>query len=232
MNVLIVEDEVMVAKRLQRLTKAILGEKLHHIKHINNLDDAESYIDEHPIDVLLLDLNLNAQDGFTLLQQAVAESFQTIIVSANIDKAITAFEYGVIDFVAKPFNQSRLSKAFARLAEHTSASTTKFLSIKKQQRVEVISLQDIEYIQGAGNYSELVMLDGSIHLHEKNLDKLSQLLPSNFVRIHKSYIANLSHYRHLQNYPGSKYELALLSMTPLPVSRTKVKALRAKIDQL
>ena len=233
MNVLIVEDELMVAKRLLRLTREVMGEKLSQIRHINNLDDAESYLDEHPIDLLLLDLNLNAQDGFTLLQKAVAESFQTIIVSANTDKAITAFEYGVIDFIAKPFSQERLAKAFERLSQQANTgTTTKYLSIKKQQRVEIIALKDIAFIQGAGNYSELVMVDGTMHLHEKNLDKLSQLLPAAFMRIHKSYIANLSHYHHLQNFPGSKYEITLASMEPLPVSRTKIKELRAKIDAL
>ena len=54
---------------------------------------------------MLLDLNLHARDGFEILKQIVSKSFHTIIISANIDRAIEAFEYGVLDFIPKLYNK-------------------------------------------------------------------------------------------------------------------------------
>ncbi|MBK7227614.1 MAG: hypothetical protein IPH97_01775 [Ignavibacteriales bacterium] len=60
-------------------------------------------------------MNLNAKDGFELLKQVVSQSFHTIVISANINRAIEAFEYGVLDFIPKPYNIERLKAAFQRL---------------------------------------------------------------------------------------------------------------------
>src|SRR5690606_35785413 len=114
MNVLIVEDESRIARRIERMTCDILGNALQSITHINTLHEALKFIENSSLDIVLLDLNLNGDNGFDLLTTAVSGSFHTIIVSAYKDQAITAFEYGVLDFVPKPFNRDRLEQAFNR----------------------------------------------------------------------------------------------------------------------
>ena len=228
MNILIVEDEFMVAKRLTRLSQKIVVSS--NIQHANNLDDAELLIDKNDFDLVLLDLNLNNRSGFDLLKSASAASFQTIIVSANTDQAIIAFEFGVVDFVPKPFNEQRLTEAFDRLIHSELAKKSiQHLSIKKTKRIELIKLEDIEFIKGAGNYSEIVTNSQITHLHEKSLDKLDAILSDNFYRLHKSYIVNLNCFKSLHTYPGSKYEISLLCGNQIPVSRHKVKDLKAKL---
>ena len=54
-----------------------------------------------------------------------------------------------------------------------------------------MEIQELAYIKGAGIYSELHFKNGKKEIHNKNLDKLAQILPPNFDRIHKSYIANM-----------------------------------------
>lgn len=231
MKILIVEDEIMVAKRLIRLSQKILSSKITKISHVNNLDDAESLIVENDFDLVLLDLNLNNQDGFELLTKAVAGSFQTIIVSANTDQAITAFEFGVVDFVPKPFNEQRLKEAFARLNQSEfSQKSIQYLSIKKPRHIELIKLADIAFIKGAGNYSEIVTSSQATHLHEKSLDKLSSVLADHFYRLHKSYIINLNYFKSLHSYPGSKYEVTLICGNQIPISRQKVNDVKEKLS--
>ena len=115
MDIVIVEDEPVIAQRLQRQVKEILVDQQPNIKWFDNFDDAQSYLFEQPLDLLILDLNLHGVDGFELLKTVSAESFHTIIVSVYAEKAITAFEYGVVDFVAKPFNFERLQQALLRV---------------------------------------------------------------------------------------------------------------------
>ena len=71
MRVLIVEDEPIIARRIERLTREILGERLTHLKAIRDLHEARAHLFSTPIDVLFLDLNLNGKDGFDLLKTSV-----------------------------------------------------------------------------------------------------------------------------------------------------------------
>lgn len=229
MRIIIVEDEVLLANRLERLCKEILKEKLAQIKIFNNLSDADDYISEHSIDLLFLDLNLQGQDGFQLLKLSMAGSFHTIVVSAYSNRAIEAFEYGVLDFVAKPFTRARLEQALSRMTSDTLESnrtTTLYLSVKIHGRIEVIPISEINYIKGAGNYSELHLKDGKIHLHDKSLTRLLNILPDKFQRIHKSYIVPMDLIVSLLAVSSSDHVVELTDKTVLPVSRSKVKELR------
>ena len=65
MKVVVIEDEIMVAKRIIMFCKSILGAKITSLKHFTIIEDAEDYISEHKIDLLLLDLNLNSREVLT-----------------------------------------------------------------------------------------------------------------------------------------------------------------------
>ena len=231
MRILIVEDEVTLAKRLKRLCADILGDQLTTLKAIDNLDDADDYVNEHPIDLLLLDLNLKNRDGFQLMKQSVAGAFHTIVVSANVHRAIEAFEYGVLDFVPKPFSRERLQDALERYTRHgrperEQGCSARYLSIKKGSDLEVVPVASIAYIRGASNYSELLLKDGSSRLHSKSLSKLLNVLPGDFERVHKSFLVSMAEARKLVALPGPSYHLILKSGAEVPVSRSKAKAFR------
>ena len=230
MKILIIEDEPAIARRTKRLTQSILGEHISRIDICSSVETGLAYLAENEINLLLLDLNLHGADGFSILEQMVAAPFHTIIISAYKEKAITAFEYGVLDFVAKPFNQERLTKAFQRLQKSNAESSTetKFLAIQKRGRYLMLAVDQLLYIKGAGIYAELVFKDGSKEIHNKNLDKLSQLLPPHFDRIHKSYIINNQEIEELLVQAGSKYTLVLNGGIQVPISRSKYKTLREK----
>lgn len=230
MRILIIEDEPAIARRTRRLTQSILGDHINHIHICNSVETGLAYLAEQEIDVLLLDLNLHGADGFSILEQMVAASFHTIIISAYKEKAITAFEFGVLDFIGKPFNQDRLAKAFQRL-QHSRGETnteTKFLAIQKKGRYQMLAVDQLLYIKGAGIYSELFFKDGTKEIHNKNLEKLSQLLPPYFDRIHKSYIINNQKIKEILVEVGSKYTLVLDEEIRVPISRSKYKILREK----
>jgi two-component system response regulator LytT len=118
MRIVIIEDETIVARRIERLVRRILGPKIERIDTATNLPGAVELLGRAQNAVVLLDLNLSGSDGFDILRRAVAEPFQTIVVSANTDRAIEAFELGVVDFVPKPFTEERLSMALERVAQH------------------------------------------------------------------------------------------------------------------
>ena len=231
MRVLIVEDEPLIAQRLERFCREILGSKLETLRMATLHSEAKARLDESPIDLLLLDLNLHGRDGMELLGASVAGSFHTIIVSANTEQALRAFEFGVIDFVPKPFSRERLALALGRVTERDgrSAGAAKFLAVKKYGKVELVEIDRVMYVEGAGAYAELVLDDGRRELHDKTLEKLHALLPAGFERIHKSYVVRWSTVKALHAQEGSHYEVELRSGLRLPVGRTRYKELREKL---
>jgi two-component system, LytTR family, response regulator LytT len=230
MKVLIVEDEPLLAQRLERFCREILGPGLESARVANLMDEASARLDESAIDLLLLDLNLNGRDGMELLKSSAAGSFHTIIVSANTDQALRAFEYGVVDFVPKPFSRERLAQALARVTGHDgrAAAAAKYLAVRKLGRIELVPIDRVLYLQGAGAYAELVLDDGKRELHDKNLEKLQAVLPAVFERIHKSYIVRWPMVKALHAGEGSRYEVELRNGLRLPVGRTRYKELREK----
>lgn len=231
MRVLIVEDEPLLARRLERFCREILGERLESVRVATMFSEASARLDESPIDLLLLDLNLHGRDGMELLASSVAGSFHTIIVSANTEQALRAFEYGVIDFVPKPFSQERLAQALQRVTDLNgrAACAAKFLAVRKLGKVDLVPIDRVLYVEGAGAYAELVLDDGKRELHDKTLEKLHALLPPVFERVHKSYVVRMSAVKALHAQEGSHYEIELRNGVRLPVGRTRYKEIREKL---
>ncbi|EJL60596.1 LytR/AlgR family response regulator transcription factor [Flavobacterium sp. CF136] len=232
MKILIIEDEARIAKRIERMTRNFFDKDVQ-ILLCDSLENGLNTIDQQPIDLMLLDLNLNGEDGFDILKAFVAKSFQTIIISAYTEKAITAFAYGVLDFVPKPFDESRLAQAFMRFTTpgkgKQSGKDIQFLAVKKAKAIRLISIKDIRYIKGAGIYTELHLSDGRIELHDKSLESLEKLLPSTFERIHKSFILCWHEADKLVVEAGGKYSMLLKNAEVLPVGRSKYKEIRHKL---
>lgn len=223
MRIAIVEDEAVVARRLERMVRNIVGAP-ESIEIAASLPAARELI-QRPLDLLFLDLNLRGRDGFALLEEAAASAFQTVVVSAHYDLAHRAFEYGVTDFVVKPWTEERLRLAIDRASGRAGAThraTT--LVVRKGRELRSIPAAQIAFIRGADDYSELHLADGSVHLHDKSLKALEAVLPADFARVHRSYIANLTRARGI-----SAAALVLDDGTLVPVGRVYRPAIRERV---
>ncbi len=230
--ILSIEGEPIISRRLERLSREILGEQLTTFTSAQTLEAAFDELESNPADILLLDLNLDGEDGFELLSRFMSYSTQTIIVSAYGDRAVDAFEYGVVDFVPKPFSRGRLSVAFdraLRTVPTSAASKLRFLTFRSGRRTDVVPLRDICLIKGADKYSEITLKDGSVKLHDKRLSDFEGLLPDSFFRIHKSYIVPIARVKRIESSPGSKYDALLDTGELVPIGRTRVADLRARL---
>ncbi|EOQ97749.1 DNA-binding helix-turn-helix protein [Leptospira wolbachii serovar Codice str. CDC] len=114
MQILILEDEPVHAKYLTKLLTSICGSTINEVKHVTSIDEADVYLKQFHADIFFLDLNIFGSDGFEVLDRIPTTTIHTIIVSANTDNAIRAFEYGVIDFIAKPVSEDRLRLSLER----------------------------------------------------------------------------------------------------------------------
>ncbi|HAA13924.1 MAG TPA: DNA-binding response regulator [Cytophagales bacterium] len=223
MRVLIVEDVTLVADHISELVKRHLPGCKVTISY--NLEDARYCMAEEVYDLLLLDLNLNGEDGFELLKSATAESFHTIVITANREKAATAFDFGVLDFISKPIVESRFQLAIGRFLNGNGAYREKlrYLSIKSKGVVQLVSLQEIECIKASGNYSEIHLGNAQRYLHDKNLESLMRILPDSFVRVHRSYVVEKSKIKKVLKHGGGRYSIELRSGEVVSLSRAVYK---------
>lgn len=213
MRIAIVEDEAIVARRLERMVRELVSPAT--IVVATTLDDARAALRQTTFDLVFLDLNLNGDDGFRLLEESETPPFRTIVVSAHGDQALRAFEYGVTDFVPKPWSEARLRAAIARAAGSDASRPNDGIVIRAGRERRRIAVREILFIRGADDYAEVHCAGGTVHLHESSLTALESRLPSCFRRVHRSYIANLSRSR------GLRHDAVVLADGSLvPVGRT------------
>ena len=222
MRILIIEDEPPIAEYIERCTRSLLQGLIRRIDVVHTLDDARHHLRENKIDLCLLDLNLSGTDGYNLLKEVSTMPFQSIIISAYAEKAVTAFEYGVVDFVPKPFTVERLQKAFDRfLGKSPAPAHMKYLVHRLGRENRLLAIDKIVFFKAVRIFVQAHLQDGGKVLLDKHMNGLEHLLPDRFLRIHRSYIVNADWIECYQHSGVSRYRMRLKDGTVLPISRSR-----------
>ncbi len=222
MRILIVEDEPPNAEYLESCICDILDRKIRNIHISLTQDEAFEYLKNHTIDLCFLDLNLSGEDGYDILKRTVSMPFHTIIVSAHTERAIEAFEYGVIDFIPKPYNIERLRQAFERYFGRAEIpGQIKYLVFRKRNEHILLAVENIAFFKAVRYLVEAHLENGKAEYLDKPLNRLEQILPKYFVRIHRSYIVNLHFVEAFLHKNSSRYQVRLKGGEDLPLSRTR-----------
>lgn len=229
MRILIVEDEPLVAQRLRRAVDAFFGGRARRVVHCDSLAATGAMLRVEGFDLVLLDLNLHGEDGFRLLDLTGSAAFNTIVVSAHAERALTAFDVGVLDFVAKPFSQARLALAFQRHLDSAAGPRSRKLLVRRLGEITLVDVDQIGHVRADGHYAELAMADGSTRFYDRSLDQLLAALGDGFLRVHRSYAVNLAHVLRLTVEPGGRYTIDTRYAGAIPVARSLYPAVKAAL---
>lgn len=229
MKVLIVEDEAPAARRLQRLVAGQLNLDGSDFRIAESLEQAQLQLRATRFGLLLLDLDLAGQSGFDLLRSGPNQQTPTIVVSANTQQALQAFDLDVIDFVPKPVNEDRLARAILRAKlSHTKEQR---ITVVSMGQIDLVSVKSIVSISGADDYVEIRTSEGQRLLHHERLSELETSLPDRFIRIHRSHMVNLEFVSRLGATANGGIAIELTNGQSLPVSRRRASAIRAVIAE-
>lgn len=224
MNVLIAEDEAPAARRLERMVAEHLCSRNPRIVLASTVEAAREQLATHAFNLLLLDLDLNGADGFTVIGAGQSRP-RIVVVSARADRAIDAFDHAVADFVTKPVSAARLAKALHRaLSPGPSIQGPASLVVRSAGRIDLVAFADIVALSGADDYVEVARTDGRRFLHDTRLHELESRLPPAFLRVHRSHIINGDHVRGVRVLGGGRRMLELTGGTTTPVSRSHLAA--------
>lgn len=233
MNILIIEDEPPIAADIKEISCSLLGDKIDKIEIVHTIEDASEYLMKKSIDLCLLDLNLKGENGYEILKASVAGAFHTIIISAYTNQAVEAFNYGVLDFVPKPVEAERLRIAFDKYFGVVEKKNTgiKYLVVRKHNFNHLILIEEIKYFEANGYIVRIFIKGRKSELIEKPLNRLMQILPDNFMRVHRSYIVDIKEISKYRHKGGGAYEMELRNGELIPLSPSVYKLLQQKADK-
>lgn len=144
-NVLIVEDDPMVARFNQRYLEEIKG--FHLIGISNSIEDAMVKVNENKIDLVLLDVYMpGKRNGMDLLEQIRMEQRETDVIlitaASEVDHIQSALRMGVVDYLIKPFEFERFKKALMSYRE--SNCMLQKQSTIDQSELDLLLLRDVQ----------------------------------------------------------------------------------------
>ena len=161
---------------------------------------ALNHIQNNPVDLLFLDINMPDLSGIQFLN-ALEHHPLVIFTTAYSEYALDSYDYDAVDYLLKPIEFDRflkaVNKAFRRVKEKKKGrlplkGDSGYVFIKSGTDYHKLDTRNILYIKGTGNYLTFVTLNKEI-LTLLTMKEALEILPPQFHRIHKSYIINLDH---------------------------------------
>lgn len=192
---------------------------------------AVAFLQDNPVDVVFLDIQMPRLTGLQLAQLLPQPGPRIIFTTAHANYAVQSYELPALDYLLKPISFERFVQAShrARAALGQSATTPtatpapeasaeapvgEALFVRHDNRLRRVPVADIYYVEGQKEYLMLYTGGGKI-LTLQSFRKLEELLPpSRFARIHKSYLISL---RHLEYVERTRVQV---HGTSLPIGET------------
>lgn len=244
---IIAEDEAISTRKI---TSFLLNKPdVEIVAECDNGSDALECIRDLRPDLLFLDVEMPGPSGFQILEQVVDPSYTCVIFTTAFDRyAIKAFDEAAVDFLLKPFDQSRFDKAFERalrfIAQRPSLvrnpdapaggdvafldSRNRFV-VRASGRILFFRPSEINWIEAAANYVRIHLRTGATYLIRNTMQDMDKKLdPALFVRIHRSFIVNIERVRELEPCGGGEYLVKLQDGKSLPLG----KAYRSRLKDL
>ncbi|WP_311406707.1 LytTR family transcriptional regulator DNA-binding domain-containing protein [Liquorilactobacillus uvarum] len=245
MDILIVDDEPLSRSELSYLLKQNIT--VGKVMEADGIKEALSILLTHKIDLIFLDISLNEENGFTLakeLKQLVNPPL--VIFATAYDKyAIQAFDINAIDYVLKPFEQTRVNQALKKAntalvnrnrsnkqdKDPSPQNKADFITLTADEKTAVIKTKDI--ISATVENGLLTVTTSSNHdfvSHETLSWIKGQLDPQKFMQVHRSAIVCLECIREIQPWFNHTFVLILTNNARIPVGRSFMKELKQRLN--
>lgn len=236
MRVLIVDDEM--------LARSILSEHLATLSDIEivgqaaNGFEAVKLAEELNPELIFLDIQMPKLSGFEVLELLGERAPAVIFTTAFDEYALRAFEVHAVDYLLKPVEPARLAAAVERAQERLRAKTPppsaqalslaarppgrslERILIRHEGRVHVLPVERIDFIEAQDDYLSFAAAGKRLRKQQTMSDIESQLDPTRFVRIHRSFIMNVERLARIDLYGKDSWLAILADGTKLPMSRT------------
>ena len=166
--------------------------------------EARQYLENDTVDAIFCDINMPDLNGMDFVKSLVVPPL-VVFTTAYSEYAVEGFRVNAVDYLLKPFGLQDFQRAANRLKDRFEASANptssdnsltsddNTLFLKTDYRIIKVSIPDIVYIEGMSEYLK-VWIDGEAKpiITLLSMKKIEERLPDYFMRIHRSYIINLT----------------------------------------
>jgi two-component system LytT family response regulator len=200
-------------------------------------------IQEYQPDLIFLDIQMPKINGFEMLE-LIDKPPAVIFTTAFDEYAIKAFDNHAVDYLLKPFSKERFDKALEKWKaiferKENPEGLTKVMEtvshspiqkerivVKSGSSIIVIPVEDILFLEAADDFVKIHTRKGN-WLKNKTMAHFEQQLDAGrFIRVHRSYIVNISEITRLDPYEKDSHILLLKSGEKIPVSKTGMVKLK------
>ena len=191
-------------------------------------------LDASSADVIFLDIQMPGIDGFEVIKRRTVERMPAVVFLTAFDQfAIRAFETEALDYLVKPVSEERfattMKRLLRRLQSNSGSPRDETIVVTTSRGATVLHLNEIDWIEAAGNYTQLWVGTRSYFLRE-SLQLLEQRVQKHgFVRAHRRALVRLEGVRQLIRTRAGALTAVLSSGIKVPVSRRRSASFTAAI---
>ncbi|MCH8553737.1 MAG: response regulator transcription factor [Schleiferiaceae bacterium] len=238
LQAIIIDDEAIAGESLELLIQRHTPD-ITVLEVFQSGELAKTYLDEHPIDLVFLDIEMPRMNGFQFLEQWDAPPFEVIFTTAYDEFAVSAFRVSAFDYLLKPIDKEVLIESVQRLINAKTTGMTKeqllFLREmlnqrdRQDQRVPIPvndgvlfeCVSNIIRCEGDAGYTRIFIKGEPTVMLSKTLKEVEHqyFKDCGFVRVHQSHLVNPLYLKKYIKKDGGY--LVLMDGTTVPVSRRK-----------
>ncbi len=243
---LIIDDEHLAREIIRGYLNN--DDEIEIIGECDNGFEGYKLINELKPDLIFLDVMMPKLTGFEMLE--LIEQPPVIVFSTAYDEyAIKAFEQNAVDYLLKPYDESRfveaLSKAKAKLNTNGQGSETLNKVIEQHQdktevlsrvavrtgsKIHIVAIDKIKYLEAQDDYVKLYTDEGNFLKQQTMKFYESHLPQDDFLRIHRSYIIRLKEISRVELMGKDSHVVLLQDGTQLSVSRSGYTRLKEVLN--
>jgi DNA-binding LytR/AlgR family response regulator len=231
MTCLIVDDNKIARTTMNQLASQV--KSITVAAECASAVEAFNFLQEHPVDFILLDIEMPGMSGIELVKNLGNKRPLIIFTTSKKEYAIDAFELNVADYLVKPVTPARFIQAIERAGELLESrkevlktSEAEFLFIRDSNIIRRLAIGDILFAEAMGDYVKLHTQHKYYAVHT-TLKTVEEKLPAEkFLRVHRSYIVALNKIDTLQD--GT----AIIQGKPVPIADAYRSALNKKMNIL
>jgi len=188
-------DDEPLALRLLGVYAAKVSD-LEIVASCTDTQQARPFLDR--VDVIFADINMPIRSGMEFVA-SLENPPVVVFTTAFADYAVDAFKVGAVDYLLKPFTFEEFSRAVGRVRDalvvrESHQDRGKVVYFKTGYKIVPVKVSDIRYVEGFGPYVKVFLesAESPLVILYSFKQILQELPPDRFVRIHKSYIADIT----------------------------------------
>ena len=235
MNCIVIDDDATARLIIKKLCADF--KEVAVLEEFGSAIEAIKYLNSNEVDLIFLDIHMPTFSGFDFIQTLKSPP-KIILTTSDKNFALQAFEYDcVVDYLVKPIAKTRFNKSLRKLASleksvssksvtNSSKEGSDFIYVSVERRLVKINIPSICFVEAKGDYIS-IRTDSKSYIVHSTLKKIEDKLPSSlFLRIHRSFIINISEIVDIED------NSVLIQKSVIPISRSNKSELMRRLNLL